>query len=76
MVVVRLPVGQGITDSRVPLYCHTDNKENGPTHGNPEFNFLFIGFLQLFRNVFILFTCKSDNVSKERSEGARVGNIL
>ena len=33
-------------------------------------------FLQLFRNVLILFTCKSDNVSKERSEGARVGNIL
>ena len=24
----RLPVGQGITDRRVALYCHADNKED------------------------------------------------
>ena len=29
---IRLPVGQRITDSRVPLYCHTDNKEDRATH--------------------------------------------
>ena len=38
--MVLIPVGQGIADCRVALYCHADNKEDGATHGDPEVIFI------------------------------------